>query len=108
MPARYHLRVHFAEDPVYYRKLSQRLEEILRHFEENWEALVAALREYTRDLRAGRPADAIGLDPRTQAPFMSLLVEQRPMRKSPAHDLPTLAQATGQMVEAIRERVGLG
>ena len=104
--ARYHLRVHFAEDPVYYRKLSQRLEEILRRFEENWEALVAALREYTHDLRAGRPADRTGLDPQAQAPFMSLLVEAAADEGAQAHDLPFLAQATVQMVEAIRERIG--
>ncbi len=104
--ARYHLRVHFAEDPAYHRRLSQRLEDMLRRFEENWEALVVTLRDYVRDLRRGRPGDTTGLDPRTQAPFMSLLVEVRAGDGNPGKDLSSAAQATVEMVAGIRERIG--
>ena len=45
--ARYHLTVHFNEDPAYYKKLSERLEEILSRFKDNWDELIAALKEFT-------------------------------------------------------------
>ena len=51
--ARYHIGVHFDEDPAYYKKLSERLEEILEKFEDNWDELVAALRKFTEEVRAG-------------------------------------------------------
>lgn len=104
--AHHHIRMHLPEDPVYYTKLSQRLEEILKQFEDNWEALVAALREYARDLRGGRPADSTGLDPRTHAPFMSLLVEATRDQQGERFDMPALAQSTVHLVDAIRERIG--
>lgn len=103
--ARYHIRKHFQEDPVYYKKLSQRLEEILSSLEGNWEALVEALRAYVRDVRAGRPADRTGLDPRTQAPFLSLLVEATPDGKVSEEELARLARATVEMVEQIRAEI---
>ncbi len=74
--ARYHIRTHSGEDPAYYKKLSERLEEILAAFEHNWDELIAALRQFTREVREGRPADDTGLDPRTQAPFLGVLIEE--------------------------------
>src|SRR5690606_6640321 len=41
--ARYHISKHAHEDPAHYKKLSERLEEILQEFENNWERLVEAL-----------------------------------------------------------------
>ncbi len=54
--ARYHISKHYQQDPAHYQRLSQRLEEILRRFADNWEELVRALREYTREVRGGRLA----------------------------------------------------
>ena len=51
--ARYHISKHFNEDPAYYKKLSERLEEILREFAENWDVLVQALRDFTQRVRSG-------------------------------------------------------
>lgn len=74
--ARYHISKHMQEDPVYYKKLSERLEEILKSFEDDWERLVEELREFTAEVRAGRPGDETGLDPKTQAPFFGILIEE--------------------------------
>ena len=52
--ARHHIRTHIPEDPVYYGKLSERLEEILQQFEDNWEQLVIAL-QGVRARGAGGP-----------------------------------------------------
>lgn len=74
--ARYHISKHAHEDPAYYKKLSERLEEILKSFENDWDRLVEALREFTAEIRKGRQADETGLDPKTQAPFLGILVEE--------------------------------
>jgi type I restriction enzyme R subunit len=96
--ARHHISVHFREDPAHFRKLSERLEQILKTLEGRWEELVEALRLFTEDVRAGRPADNTGLNPRTQAPFLGILADQR----DGGRDLESLAGLTVDMVEMIQ------
>ncbi len=71
--ARYHIDKNAPDDPIYYRKLSERLEAILTHYQERWDEQVAALGEFTDELRQGRRADDTGLDPLRQAPFYRLI-----------------------------------
>jgi type I restriction enzyme R subunit len=104
--ARYHISKNFQEDPSYYKKLSERLEEILERFQDKWAELVEALRQFTEDLRQGRPADETGLDPRTQAPFLGILVEEvHPGQELLDIELNKLAAITIEMVEHIRQEI---
>ena len=105
--ARYHITIHFNEDPAYYKKLSERLEAILTKFKDNWEELITVLKEFTSQVRAGRPADESGLDPRTQAPFLSLLVEEVEAggQKVPKETLRKLAEMTVELVEHVRQEI---
>lgn len=104
--ARYHIRVHFQEDPAYYQKLSERLEKILKKFQDNWKELVAALQEFTREVQKGRPADETGLDPRTQAPFLGILLEEaRGDGDLPKEKITKLAGVTIELVEHIRQEI---
>lgn len=105
--ARYHITIHFNEDPAYYKKLSQRLEEILSKFKDNWDGLIAALKEFTAEVRAGRPADESGLDPRTQAPFLSLLMEEIEAggAKVSKETLRKLAEMTVELVDHVRQEI---
>ena len=97
--ARYYITEHFEEDPVYHQNLSDRLSEILQTFAYNWDAQVAALREYIEQIKAGRPEDKTGLDPKTQLPFLSLITQYS------ERDLSELAQATVEIVEHIRHAI---
>jgi len=105
--ARYEIRIRFESDPVYYQRLSERLEAILQQFEDNWDALVEALKAYIQAFRAGRPADRTGLDPRKQSPFMSLLVDEMGLKEDELTDdvLSNLARITVEMVDLIREKI---
>lgn len=105
--ARYHISKHAHEDPAYYKKLSERLEEILRSFEDEWDRLVEALRAFTAEVRAGSAEDETGLDPRTQAPFLGILVEEvrgtnQPL---PPDEMQRLVEVTVQLVEHIRQEI---
>jgi type I restriction enzyme, R subunit len=99
---RHHIRRHLDEDPVHFAKLSERLEEILRRFGENWDQLVLALQDFVEEVKAGRKEADFGLDPQTQAPFLAVLIEQRekevPVSQS---DVAWLAGLTVQLVDRI-------
>lgn len=102
--ARHHISVHIREDPAHYNTLSERLEQILASLEGRWDELVEALQDLTEDIRAGRPADDTGLDPRTQAPFLGILAG-RTVAEGEPHDkdrLGELAGLTVKMVEIVR------
>ena len=104
--ARHFIRVHQGEDPVYYKKLSEKLETLLLEYQAHWDALAEALEAFIREMQAGRPADTTGLDPRTQAPFYSLLLEAQ--ETPPDKDRQRLlATATVRMVDGLRQRTGV-
>jgi type I restriction enzyme R subunit len=97
--ARHHISIHFDEDPVYYKNLSERLTEILDSLADNWDEKVEALRQYIEQIQAGRPTNETGLDPKTQLPFLNILGEHSQI------ELPKLAQATVEIVDRIRQEV---
>jgi type I restriction enzyme R subunit len=106
--ARHHIRVHFQEDPVYFESLSERLEQILHDFEEHWDELVDALKRFTDEVRAGRRQDETGLDPKTELPFLDLLVEEasngQPVSKD---ELAKYADLAVELVGHLRQEVRL-
>ncbi len=59
-----------------YKKLSERLKEILDTLGENWNALAEELKKFIREAKAGRKEDETGLDPKTQAPFLGILIDE--------------------------------
>ena len=72
--ARHHIQKHRDEDPVYYDRLSERLEKILEQYKEDWKALQDRLfSDVIKPIREGREGDDTGLDPNKEAPFFSLL-----------------------------------
>jgi type I restriction enzyme R subunit len=118
--ARHHIRKHRDEDPVYYDRLSERLEEILQQYEDDWSALAEQLDAFIHDIWKGREEDETGLDPKKEAPFYSLLQQEaaRGKLRDPAESygdgdgsaLPEaererLAEATVDMVGHIEQEV---
>ena len=48
---RYHIRTHLDDDPVYYRQISEKLEEILQRHESNWDAIAIELIDLSQQVR---------------------------------------------------------
>jgi type I restriction enzyme R subunit len=75
---RSHIRKHLDEDPVLYRKLSERLRDILAELGDKWEEQIAALQGIIRELQSGQVSDGEPLPdlPERCLPFFRLLVEE--------------------------------
>ena len=74
---RSHIRKHADEDPVLFRKLSERLNDILKSLDEQWDALVAQLQKIISDLRSGQINDDTAPTdlPEHYAPFLRTVLE---------------------------------
>ena len=67
---RFHIREHIDEDPVYYEKLSERIDEILDQLKERWDQIAFEFQELIEEAKAGRvDDDRTGLDPGHRAAF---------------------------------------
>ena len=56
--------------------MSEKLEEILKRFKDDADALEKALRAFVADLRKGDSNDFPDLDPKAQVPFVRLLLDE--------------------------------
>jgi type I restriction enzyme R subunit len=74
---RAHIREHLDQDPVAYRKLSERLREVLARLGEQWDELAQALQGLVDEIRAGHvaPDDWLPDLPEHYGPFLRLIVD---------------------------------
>ena len=73
--ARYHISGFAQQNPAYAKKMSEKLEEILQTFQDNWAELEKALREFINRLKEGDVGEFPGLDPWIEVPFVRLMLE---------------------------------
>jgi len=74
---RAHIREHIDQDPVAYRKLSERLKDVLDQLGEQWDELVSALTAMTTEIRQGHVTHDERLPdlPEHYGPFLRLIVD---------------------------------
>lgn len=104
--ARYHIVSFELQNPAYAKKMSEKLEEILKSFKDNWEALEQALKQFIKELKEGDRNDFPGLDPNVQVPFVRLVLEVA--SKNVACDAtrePQLVGMTVDLVDHIRQEI---
>jgi type I restriction enzyme R subunit len=104
--ARYHIIGFAGQNPAYARKMSEKLEEILQRFKDDWDALERELRKFVEQLRQGDRNDFPDLDSRAQVPFVRLVLEEC----AKGHQLTdqqrrAAIQATLDMVDRIRQEI---
>jgi type I restriction enzyme R subunit len=101
---RSHIRKHLDEDPVLYRKLSERLNEILKTLGEQWNEVVAQLQTLVDDLRTGQAGaqDAPGDLPDHCAPFLRTVLDVVSAGREPAAlERERLKEVTVDLVEML-------
>ena len=67
---RKHCKVHEGEDPVMYKRFSEKLEEVLKKYNKNWDQMVLALEGLRDEIDRGRAKDDS-----SQGPFYDLIVD---------------------------------
>ncbi len=74
---RSYIRKHLDEDPVLYRKLSERLNQILKTLGEQWDDLIVQLQKIIDEVRSGKAGDDISASdlPEHYAPFLRTLLD---------------------------------
>lgn len=97
--ARYHIVSFELQNPAYAKKMSEKLEEILKSFKDNWEALEQALKQFIKELKEGDRNDFPGLDPDVQVPFVRLVLEVA--SKNAAFDTTWEQQLVGMTVDLV-------
>lgn len=102
---RHHIREHLDEDPAYYDRLSQRVDEILEKLEDRWEQ-IALFEEIISEINAGRTDEAdTGLDPTTELPFQGLMAERVASSDGAAAD--ALTALTRSLVADVRSQIAV-
>ena len=103
---RFHIEKHLNEDPAFYKKLSERLKDILDAFHENWEALTEELEKFIQETKKGRKEDQTGLDPKRQAPFLGILIDEYG-KKPEERKMKDFCEAVVDIVDHIRQEIGI-
>ncbi len=104
--ARYHIHGFTNQNPAYARKMSEKLEEILQRFKDDWDALERELRKFIEELKQGDQQDFPGLDSRVQVPFVRLVLEECGKgRELSAQQRQTAIATTLEMVDRIRQEI---
>lgn len=101
---RSHIRKHTDEDPVLYRKLSERLNEILRSLGEQWNEIIAQLQKIIDELRTGTAgtADAPSDLPEHFAPFLRTVLDVVCAGQAPTSaELLRLKDVTVELVDLL-------
>jgi type I restriction enzyme R subunit len=104
--ARYHIIGFANQNPAYAHKMSEKLEEILRRFKDDWDALERELRKFIDELKQGDRQDFPNLDSEVQVPFVRLVLEECGKgRELTAQQRQIAITATLEIVERMRQEV---
>lgn len=101
---RSHIRKHIDEDPVLYRKLSERLNDILKTLGHQWNELISQLQTIIDELRSGKAgsADAPSDLPEHCAPFLRTVLDVVCDGKTPtSEELLRLKDVTVELVDIL-------
>ena len=99
-----HIRRHLDEDPVRFRKLSERLNDILRTLGEQWNELISQLQHMVDELRTGAAKDGSVPDdvPEHCAPFLRTVLDVVCQGQTPtAAQLMRLTDITVDLVDLL-------
>ena len=105
---RSHIRKHLDQDPVLFRKLSERLNQILKTLADQWDDLIAAMQKIISDLRAGASSDDAGLPamPERCVPFLRMLLEAVVGTERPSDEqLLKISDLTVELVDMIADEL---
>jgi len=72
---RKHCKINYDRDPIHYKRISEKLEQIIKRYKDNWDDLAKYMAELTKEIKQGRAETKDGLDNKKQAPFYDLMID---------------------------------
>ncbi len=104
---RKHCKVMLNTDPVHYKRISEKLEEILKRFKTNWDEQVKLLKYLREEVKKGRKSEEKGLDAKKHAPFYDMLKEvSYKNEKIPKTDEQTIKDLIVDIVNLMSIEIG--
>lgn len=98
---RFHIRTHLNDDPVYYRQLSEKLDNILQQHGENWEIIAAEFIRLAQNVRAEETETGDNQPSAKIRPFYNALIDAL---DSPSEEIKTQIQTLAtELVEFINQ-----
>jgi len=98
---RKHCKVMLNTDPIYYKKISEKLEEIIKQYKTNWEQQVLCLKELKDEINEGRKVEKDGLDPVRYSPFYDMIVDISYKGTAPKNKQAKMKELVVNIVDAI-------
>ncbi|MDB6170823.1 MAG: type site-specific deoxyribonuclease, HsdR family [Chthoniobacteraceae bacterium] len=104
---RKHCTVHFDEDPVFYRRLSEKLERLIQQHKNDWKALASAYEHLRTEASEGRRTGHDGLS-REASTFYDFVVQLAFGEDDvPEADRARLRELMVRIVELLQETIGI-
>ena len=92
------------KDPIFYKKISEKLEEIIQTIKDEREQL-DALRGLVIQTQQGRQKDATGLDPDKEAPFYDLIIDGKGSDVSDEDEMKKYVAKTLEIIKIIKDDI---
>ncbi|HHQ4598514.1 TPA: hypothetical protein ACSP2X_003668, partial [Aeromonas veronii] len=98
---RKHCKVNAEDDPVFFKKMSEKLEEIIKKHAGNWEQMMLELAALRKDVLAGRGPDA-----KVEDPFFDLIVSIAFTGGNLAEYVEQVKACLDKIMELLNENIG--
>ena len=103
---RKHCKVHFDEDPALYKKLSEKLEALIKQYKDNWDQLGRELFDLRTEAEAGRKEETGGVTAQ-EAPFYDLIGQIAFGDGVPDGNADTVKQLVADVIGRLRDNIGI-
>jgi type I restriction enzyme R subunit len=104
---RKHCTIHFDEDPAFYKRLSEKLEKLIKDHHDNWEALADGYEELRKEALEGRTQAAEGLTKEATTFYEYVLELAFDGKEAPAESQATLKKLMLTIVELLQDTIGI-
>ncbi|MEW6543837.1 MAG: type I restriction endonuclease subunit R [Nitrospirota bacterium] len=104
---RKHCTVHFDEDPAFYKRLSDKLENLIQEHKNNWEALAEGYEQLRTEALAGRTEAAEGLTKEATTFYDYVVQLAFDGGDVPADRRQRLKELMSRIVEILQETIGI-
>ena len=104
---RRHCTIHLDEDPAFYKRLSEKLEQVLERHRQNWDDLSEELTALRQETLAGRREPVAGLDRETSTFYEHIATLAFGQPEVPEDHREAMKQLMRRVVELLQETIGI-